>query len=63
MAFTANRGWMTFWMSCHVATLWTVIVELGILVGLGYYFAEILKDPAFELNRFIIRGAYLAVVE
>lgn len=45
-----------------IGTLRTVIVELGILFGLGYYFAEILKDPAFELNRFIIRGVYLGVV-
>lgn len=43
-------------------TIWTAIADLAILFGLGYYFAEILKDPAFELNRFIIRGVYLAVV-
>ena len=42
-------------------TLWTTIVDMVILCGLGYYFAEVLKDPAFELNRFIIRGVYLCV--
>jgi signal transduction histidine kinase len=43
-------------------TLWTTAADLAILAGLGYYFAEILEDPAFELNRFIIRGVYLIVV-
>jgi signal transduction histidine kinase len=43
-------------------TLWTAIVDLAILCGLGFYFAEVLRDPAFELNRFIIRGVYLGVV-
>lgn len=43
-------------------TLWTAIADLAILCGLGYYFAEVLRDPAFELNRFIIRGVYLGVV-
>lgn len=47
-------GWM--------GTLWTAIADLAILGGLGYYFAEVLRDPAFELNRFIIRGVYLGVV-
>lgn len=43
-------------------TLWTAIASLAAFLGLGYYFAEILQDPAFELNEFIIRGVYMAVV-
>jgi signal transduction histidine kinase len=43
-------------------TLWTAIVALAILFGLGYYFGQVVRDPAFELNRFIIRGVYLGVV-
>lgn len=43
-------------------TLWTAVATLAVFLGLGYYFAEILRDPAFELNRFIIRGVYLGVV-
>jgi signal transduction histidine kinase len=43
-------------------TFWTAVVSLGAFFGLGYYFAAILKEPAFELNRFIIRGVYLGVV-
>ena len=43
-------------------TLWTAIASLACFVGLGYYFAEILQDPVFELNEFIIRGVYMAVV-
>ncbi len=43
-------------------TLWTAIASLACFLGLGYYFAEVLQDPAFELNEFIIRGFYMAVV-
>ncbi|MEO8195503.1 MAG: histidine kinase [Thermoanaerobaculia bacterium] len=43
-------------------TLWTAIASLASFLGLGYYFAEVLQDSAFELNEFIIRGFYMAVV-
>ena len=42
-------------------TLWTTAVSLVMFLGLGYYFARILEDSTFELNRFIIRGVYLGV--
>jgi signal transduction histidine kinase len=43
-------------------TLWTAIASLASFLGLGYYFAERLRDPDFELNEFIIRGFYMGVV-
>lgn len=42
-------------------TLWTAVVVLAVFVGMGLYAAEANGDP-FELNRFIVRSAYLAVV-
>ncbi len=42
--------------------LWTAVVALAVFIGMGVYAAEVLHDPAFELNRFIIRSVYLAVV-
>jgi signal transduction histidine kinase len=42
--------------------LWTAVASLASFLSLGYYFAEVLQDPAFELNEFIIRGFYMAVV-
>lgn len=43
-------------------TLWTAVASLASFLGLGYYFAEVLRDPTFELNEFIIRGVYMTVV-
>lgn len=47
-------------------TLWTAGAALGAYGGIGLYFALVAgplrEDPAFELNRFIIRGVYLVVV-
>jgi signal transduction histidine kinase len=43
-------------------TLWTTMVALGTFIGMGVYAAQIMRDPAFELNRFIIRSVYLMVV-
>jgi signal transduction histidine kinase len=43
-------------------TLWTALAALVTFLGMGFYAEAILKDPAFELNRFIIRAVYLAVV-
>jgi signal transduction histidine kinase len=42
--------------------LWTALATLVIYVGLSLYAERVLHDPAFELNRFIIRCVYLAVV-
>lgn len=43
-------------------TLWTAAVALAAFLGFGYYFSKVLRDPAFELNRFIIRAVYLGVL-
>lgn len=43
-------------------TLWTAAVALAMFLGMGVYTATILGDPEFELNRFIMRSVYLAVV-
>jgi signal transduction histidine kinase len=43
-------------------TLWTMAVALVTFIGLGVSAATVLHDPDFELNRFIIRCVYLAVV-
>ena len=42
--------------------LWTAGIALMMFIGMGIYAGEIMHDPAFELNRFIIRSVYLAVV-
>jgi signal transduction histidine kinase len=43
-------------------TLWTAVVVLAAFLGIGVYASEFLQDPEFELDRFIIRSVYLAVV-
>lgn len=47
-------------------TLWTAVAALAAFFGIGLYFGVLhggpSPDPVFELNRFIIRGVYLAVV-
>ena len=43
-------------------TAWTAAAALTAFLGFGYYFAEVLHDPTFELNRFILRAVYLGVV-
>jgi signal transduction histidine kinase len=43
-------------------TLWTGLLALAAFIGMGVYTAEILRDPAFELNRFVIHSLYLVVV-
>ena len=43
-------------------TLWTAIAALAIVIALAWYPALFLQDQNFELNRFIIRIVYLAVV-
>jgi signal transduction histidine kinase len=42
--------------------LCTALATLAIYIGLSLYAERVLHDPAFELNRFIIRCVYLAVV-
>lgn len=42
-------------------TFWTALIALATFLGLGVYFAEVLRDPSFELTPFIIRAVYLAV--
>jgi hypothetical protein len=41
---------------------WTAGAALVAFVGMGIYAAEVLHDPDFELNRFIIRSVYLSVI-
>jgi hypothetical protein len=43
-------------------TIWTAAASLASFLGLGYLFAEVLHDPGFELNRFIVRAVYLGVI-
>jgi signal transduction histidine kinase len=42
-------------------TLWAAIAALTMFIGMGVYGAIVLHDPAFRLNRVIIRAVYLAV--
>jgi signal transduction histidine kinase len=42
--------------------LWTGLVALAVFVGLGLYAGTVLQDLEFDLNRFLIRGVYLAVI-
>src|SRR5262249_6622927 len=39
--------------------VWTAVVALALFIGMDVYATEILRDPDFELNRFIIRGGSL----
>lgn len=41
--------------------LWTGLSSLGMYAALGIYAAEMLHEPGFELNRFLMRSVYLAV--
>jgi hypothetical protein len=43
-------------------TLGTALATLAISLGMGVYTVYFLHDPDFELNRFIMRSVYLAVV-
>lgn len=42
-------------------TLWTAALALAVYLGLGWYTAQVLGEPAFELNRFVLRAGYLVV--
>jgi signal transduction histidine kinase len=43
-------------------TLWTGLVAVVLFLAMGFHAGEIERDPRFELNHFIIRSVYLAVV-
>jgi signal transduction histidine kinase len=43
-------------------TLWTGLTAISGFIAMGIYTAEVLQDPGFELNRFLIRSVYLAVL-
>lgn len=51
---TLRWGW--------VGALWTAVAALTSFLGLGAYFAYVLRDPTFDLNPFIIHAVYFAVV-
>ena len=42
--------------------LWTAAAALILFNGTGVFAAEVMNDPAFEENRFVIRSVYLAVM-
>lgn len=42
--------------------LWTGVASLAAFLGLAYYFGEVLRDPTIDVDAFIIRALYLAVV-
>src|SRR5659263_171300 len=42
--------------------LWTAMIALITFIGMGIFAGKIMQDPEFELNRFIIRSVYLAVI-
>jgi signal transduction histidine kinase len=60
--------YFTFSLACATlrwqwrGTLWTAVVAIPVFLGMGVYAGEILRDPAFDLNRFIVRSSYLVVV-
>jgi len=43
-------------------TLWTTVAALVASIGLGVLAMQFRHDPAFQLDRFILRSLYLAVV-
>ena len=42
--------------------LWTAALALVMFNGIGIFAAEVMNNPAFEENRFVIRSLYLAVM-
>ncbi len=54
VAATLRWGWR--------GVVWTAAVILVAFNGLGLYTSRVARDPAFELNRFIIRSVYLTVI-
>jgi signal transduction histidine kinase len=43
-------------------TAWTAVVALAVFLGMGLWGGKVWSDPAFELDRFLIRSIYLAVI-
>src|SRR5262245_1336563 len=43
-------------------TLWSAGLLLAIYIGMGLFASTVLHEPGFELNTFLIRGVFLAVV-
>lgn len=43
-------------------TFWTALLSVALFLAMGFYGDEIVHDPGFELNRFVVRSVYLAVV-
>ena len=43
-------------------TLWTALAAVALFLALGVHVGQIKRDPYFELNHFIVRSVYLAVV-
>ncbi len=60
--------YFTFSLACATlrwqwrGTLWTAVVAIPAFLAMGFYAGEVLRDSAFNLNRFIVRSAYLVVV-
>ena len=60
--------YFTFSLACAavrwqwLGTLSTAAVAITAFLAMGLYSQQILHAPAFELNRFILRGAYIVVV-
>jgi len=60
--------YFTFSLACATlrwqwrGTLWTAVAAIPAFLAMGLYASQILGDPAFELNRFIVRTAYLVIV-
>lgn len=42
--------------------LWTALAAIVAFNAMGWYAARVMADPAFELNRFMIRTVYLVVI-
>jgi len=60
--------YFTFSLACATlrwqwrGTLWTAVVAIPVFLGMGFYASQVLRDSAFDLNRFIVRSSYLVVV-
>jgi signal transduction histidine kinase len=42
--------------------IWTALIAMMTFMAMGIYAGKIMQDPAFELDRFIIRSVYLGVI-
>ncbi|HET6372524.1 MAG TPA: histidine kinase, partial [Candidatus Polarisedimenticolia bacterium] len=51
---TVRWGWR--------GALWTAVAAVLAFLGIGAYFAYVVRDPSFEFNAFIIHSVYLGVV-